>query len=142
MLPRQWQSICLKIMIKTKMQLTVAQLPIDMAFSATGKNGIKVMGSPFYVEDVKMISGSYVYDTVQVTPIATGSMNYGSKFVHTYSKLNISGSATAAFTPSTSSAAAGGSLGLPHTMSFTVNVGTNINQWQLWADNAVNILEI
>lgn len=112
--------------------------------STAGGTGCTLQGRDagivlFNVEDVNMSAGSYVYGTVQVTPIATGWMSYGSKFVHTYDKPSLSGSATFNFTPSASTE---GSLGFLHTMSFTVNVDSNAVQWPLWADNDVNILEI
>lgn len=92
----------------------------------------------FNVEDDKLDVGSYVYGTVQVTPISTGWMEFGSKFVHTYSTENLSGSAYISFTPSISTS---GSLGLEYTMSYTVTASTTVSQWQRWADNAVNIYE-
>ena len=118
----------------------------DYYLSTTGGTGCTLQGRNtgivlFNVEDVKLSAGDYVFGTVQVTPRITGWMEFGSKFVHTYTTANISGRATASFAPSTSSAAAGGSLALPHTMTFTVNVSSGTSQWQLWADNAVKIQE-
>lgn len=98
----------------------------------------------FKVEDSRLSTASDkpIYGTVQVTPTATGWMEFGSKFVHTYAKANVSGSARVSFTPSTAAAAAGGSLDLAHTMSFTVKVDSRTGQWQRWADNAVHITEL
>lgn len=111
--------------------------------TSTGGDGCTVQGRDagivlFNVEDDKLSEGSYVYGTVQVTPIALGWMEFGSKFVHTYTSTNISGSATYSYTPSIS---ATGSLGLSYTNSYTVNVSSSTSSWQRWVDNAVNIYE-
>lgn len=97
----------------------------------------------FNVEDHRLSTASDkpIYGTVQVTPTTTGWMEFGSKFVHTYTTINVGGSATFSFTPSTA-VAAGSSLNLAHTMSFKVDVGSETNQWQLWTDNAVKITEV
>ena len=111
--------------------------------SSAGGTGCTVQGRDagivlFNVEDDKLTVGSYVYGTVQVTPIATGWMEFGSKFVHTYTTTDVSGSATFSYTPSISTT---GSLGLSYTNSFTVNVSNSTGNWQRWVDNAVNIYE-
>lgn len=112
--------------------------------SSAGGTGCTVQGRDkgivlFNVEDDKLEKGNYVYGTVQVTPIITGWMEFGSKFVHTYTSQNYSGSATYSFTPSIS---ATGSLGLSYTNSYTVNVSNETNCWQLWADNATDIYDV
>ncbi len=112
--------------------------------SSTSGNGCTVQGRDagivlFNIEDDNLSSGSYVYGTVQVEPISTGWMEYGSKFVHTYTSFNISGSASCSFTPSASVSGAGGGLGLAYTMTYLVNVSSSTSQWQIWADNAVNL---
>lgn len=95
----------------------------------------------FNVEDINLSAGNYIYGTVQVEPITAGRMEFGSKFIHTYTSPGISGSATVSFTPSASSAAEGGSLGLPHTMSFAVDRKAGTRQRQIWADGGVDIPE-
>ncbi len=112
--------------------------------SSTGGTGCTVQGRDkgivlFNVEDDKLEKGNYVYGTVQVTPIITGWMEFGSKFVHTYATLNATGSATYSYTPSIS---ANGSLGLSYTNSYTVTISGDINTWQLWADNATDIYDV
>lgn len=112
--------------------------------SSTSGKGCTVQGRDtgivlFNIEDDKLSSGDYVYGTVQVEPISSGWMEYGSKFVHTYTSFNITGSASYSFTPSASISGVGGSLGLSYTKTFSVNVSTSTNQWQMWTDNAVNI---
>lgn len=111
--------------------------------SSAGGTGCTVQGRDsgiilFNVEDDKLTEGSYVYGTVQVTPTNTGWMEFGSKFVHTYMTVNLSGSATLSYTPSISTT---NSLGLSYTKSYTVTVDSDTSQWQLWTDNAVNIYE-
>ncbi len=94
----------------------------------------------FNIEDDKLNSGEYAYGTVQVEPLAEGWMDYGSKYVHTYTTFLFEGSASFAFGPSISiSDSDGGSLGLSYTFGYTVSVGTNTSKWQIWADNAVNL---
>ncbi len=92
----------------------------------------------FNIEDDKLNSGEYAYGTVQVEPLAEGWMDYGSKYVHTYTSVLVSGSASPSFAPSIS-VSDGGSLGLAHTSGYAVSVGTNTSKWQIWADNAVNL---
>lgn len=94
----------------------------------------------FNVEDSDLDKGEYTYGTVQVTPKKSGWMEYGSKFVHTYTSLLVSGSATVSFSPSPSLSSQGEStLGVSGNFGFTVNVGSQTKQWQIWADNAVNL---
>lgn len=94
----------------------------------------------FNLEDDKLKSGDYAYGTVRVTPSTGGTLEYGSKFVHTYTSLLVSGSASYSFAPSASLSASGeASLGLSYTMGYTVNVGSTTNKWQLWADNATSL---
>lgn len=112
--------------------------------SATGGDGCTVQGRDagivlFNVEDDKLFSGDYIYGTVQVEPISSGWMEYGSKFVHTYTSFNVSGSASYSFTPSASVSGTGGGLGLSYTKTYLVNVSSSTSQWQLWADNAVDL---
>lgn len=112
--------------------------------SAAGGTGCTLQGRDtgivvFNVEDVKQSSGSYVYGTVQVEPIATGEMEFGSKFIHTYTSEGIVGDAYVSYIPSVSPSAMGGSLGLPHTMSFSVDGNAVTNQRPFWADGVINI---
>ena len=112
--------------------------------STAGGNGCTVQGRDagivlFNIEDDKLSSGDYVYGTVQVEPIAGGWMEYGSKFVHTYTSFDVSGSASYSFTPSISVSSTGCSLGLSYTKTYTVTVSPSTSQWQMWADNAVNL---
>lgn len=112
--------------------------------SSAGGDGCTVQGRDagivlFNVEDDKMSSGDYVYGTVQVEPLQTGWMEFGSKYVHTYTSLFVSGSASYSYVTSASASAVGAGLGLSYTKTYTVNVSTDTNQWQIWADNAVNI---
>lgn len=112
--------------------------------SATGGGGCTVQGRDagivlFNIEDDKLSSGDHIYGTVQVEPISSGWMEYGSKFVHTYTSFNVSGSASYSFTPSASASGTGGGLGLSYTKTYLVNVSSSTSQWQLWADNAVNL---
>lgn len=114
--------------------------------SSAGGDGCTVQGRDtgivlFNVEDDKLFSGDYVYGTVQVEPLTTGWMAFGSKFVHTYTSYNVTGSATHSYISSASVSADGGSLGLSYTKTYTVNVDSETSQWQRWVDNAVNIYE-
>lgn len=94
----------------------------------------------FNVEDETIGTGDYLYGTVQIEPLTTGWMEFGSKFVHTYTTINVSGSANFSYSPSVQVFLSGsGSLNLAHTMGFVVNVGTSTNSWEMWTDNAVNI---
>lgn len=112
--------------------------------SVTGGGGCTVQGRDvgivlFNIEDDKLSSGDHIYGTVQVEPISSGWMEYGSKFVHTYTSFNVSGSASYSFTPSASVSGSGGGLGLSYTKTYLVNVSSSTSQWQLWADNAVDL---
>lgn len=130
--------------------LDYVSLEWDTAFasyylSSAGGDGCTVQGREtgivlFNVEDDQLSSGDYVYGTVQVEPITGGWMEFGSKFVHTYTSLNVSGSASYAYVSSASASAVGGSLGLSYTKTYTVNVDSETHQWQRWADNAVSVL--
>ena len=94
----------------------------------------------FNLEDDKLSSGGYTYGTVRVDPIANGWMEFGSKFVHTYTSLFLSGTASASFGSSAEIKASGDySLGLSHTMGFTLTVSSTTNEWKIWEDNAVNL---
>lgn len=112
--------------------------------SSAGGEGCTVQGREagivlFNVEDNQLGNGDYVFGTVQVEPISGGWLEFGSKFLHTYTSFAVSGSASYSFVPSASISQTGASLGLSYTNSFTVNVSTTTNKWQIWADNAVNI---
>lgn len=86
----------------------------------------------FNVEDNKLKNGKSTYGTVQVTPIKKATLNFGSKYVHTYTSFIFGGSASYSFSPSASLDAAGiPSLGLSYTYGFKVNVSSNTSQWQL-----------
>lgn len=94
----------------------------------------------FNVEDSDLDKDEYTYGTVQVTPTKSGSMEFGSKFVHTYTSLLVSGSATYSFSPSATLNSLGvATLGVSGNYGFTVSVGSTTNQWQIWTDNAVNL---
>lgn len=94
----------------------------------------------FNVQDQDLDKDDYTYGYVIVSPKKSGWMEYGSKFVHTYTKYIIGGSASASFAPSVSIGANGeASLNLEYTMGFTVTLGVNTGQWQLWDDNAVDL---
>lgn len=94
----------------------------------------------FNIEDKKLDKGEYTYGTVQVKPKKSGWMEYGSKYVHTYTSLLVSGSATYSFSPSATLNSLGvATLGVTGNYGFTVNVSSQTNQWQIWTDNAVNL---
>lgn len=94
----------------------------------------------FNVEDVSLDKGEYTYGTVQVTPTKSGWLEYGSKFVHTYTSLGVSGSVSYNFAPSATLSSLGeATLGVAGNFGFTANVSSKTNKWQMWADNAVNI---
>lgn len=95
----------------------------------------------FNVQDSDLKKGESAYGTVQVKPTKKNtSIEYGSKFVHTYTKLLVSGSASYSFASSISLNAKGdASLGISNNYGFTVNVGSKTNKWQIWADNAVKV---
>ena len=94
----------------------------------------------FNVEDSDLDKGEYTYGTVQVTPTKSGWMEFGSKFVHTYTSLLVSGSASYSFAPSATLNSLGvATLGVSGNYGFTVNVSSTTNEWQIWTDNAVNL---
>lgn len=96
----------------------------------------------FNVEDKNLKKGEYTYGTVQVSPSPTksGTLRYGAKFVHTYTSLLVTGSATISFTPSASIDGDGSySLGLSYTNSFTVNISSKTSKWQRWIPNSVSV---
>lgn len=94
----------------------------------------------FNVQDGDLKKGEYSYGTVQVKPIKSGWLEFGSKYVHTYTELVASGTASYSFAPSASISASGDfSLGLSSTYGFTVSVTGNTSKWQIWSDNAVKL---
>lgn len=94
----------------------------------------------FNVQDNDLDKNESTYGYVIVSPKKTGWMEYGSKYVHTYTKFLFGGSASASFSPSTEVSDSGEmSLNLAYTMGFTVTVGANTAQWQIWNDNAVDL---
>ena len=104
--------------------------------TVAGRNDGIVM---FNLEDEKLGNGDSCYGTVRVNPISVGTMEFGSKFVHTYTGIAITGvSASWSFGPSAELAASGEmSLGLAYTFGFSVSLGSSTQSWNLWADNAV-----
>ncbi len=94
----------------------------------------------FNIQDEDLKKGEYTIGTVEVSPIKSGDLEYGSKFVHTYTSLLVSGSASYNMVSSASvDTLPKASLGLSHTKTYTVNVSSKTNQWQLWTDNAVTL---
>ena len=94
----------------------------------------------FNLEDDNLSAGEYSYGTVRVEPVVDGWMEFGSKYVHTYTSLLLAGSASYSFQPSATLLANGiPALGLTYTKGYTVTIDAQTNQWQIWADNAVNI---
>ena len=94
----------------------------------------------FNVEDGKLKKGTYTYGTVNVTGKRGTTLEFGSKYVHTYTSFNVSGSASFSFSPSSALKASGeASLGLSYTYGYKVNLGTKTHKWQIWTDNAVTI---
>lgn len=94
----------------------------------------------FNVQDGDLKNGEYTFGTVQVDPKKSGWLEFGSKYVHTYTSIVATGSASYSFAPSASISASGDfSLGLSSTYGFTVNVSGTTSKWQIWADNAVKL---
>lgn len=92
----------------------------------------------FNVQDGDLKKGNYAYGTVQVKPIKSGWLEFGSKYVHTYTGFAVTGTASYSFSPSASLSASGDiSLGLTSTYGFTVSVTGHAQKWQIWSDNAV-----
>lgn len=90
----------------------------------------------FNVEDQKLKKGKMSYGTVGVHADQNGALNYGSKYVHTYSDFLVTGTASTSYSPSFNLLQSGDfSLGLTYTFGFTVNVSTQTSKWQIWADN-------
>ncbi|MBQ7862260.1 MAG: hypothetical protein IJ349_08680 [Clostridia bacterium] len=85
-----------------------------------------------------MGKGDYTYGTVQVQLTKLGTLNYGSKFTHTYTSLTASGSVSHEFKSSAEVKSDGsGSLGLTYTRGYVVNLGSKTNSWEIWADNTL-----
>ncbi len=94
----------------------------------------------FNVEDESMNSGDYTYGTVIITPTEAGWLEFGSKYVHTYTLSDVSGSASFAFKPAVELSTSGeASLNVSGNYGFTVNVDNYTEEWSLWEDNAVDI---
>lgn len=87
------------------------------------------------VQDGDLKKGDYSYGTVQVKPIKSGWLEFGSKYVHTYTGFAVTGTASYSFSPSASFSASGDiSLGLTSTYGFTVSVTGHAQKWQIWSD--------
>ncbi len=94
----------------------------------------------FNVQDNDLDKDEYASGYVIVTPHKLGWMEYGSKYVHTYSKYLWGGSVSYSFAPSATVSANGDwSLNLAHTMGFTATISSTTEMWQIWTDNAVDI---
>lgn len=94
----------------------------------------------FNLEDNQLNAEDSAYGTVRVYRDASGWLNFGSSFVHTYTEQNASGSSTFVFKPSIQvSEEKGIGLGLDYTYSYTVNTSSVTTQWTLWTDNAVSL---
>ncbi len=92
----------------------------------------------FNVEDSKLKKNTYTYGSVNVKAQSGKWLNFGSKYVHTYTSFLVSGEASYAFSPSSALKSSGeGSLGLSYTFGYKVNVGTNTSKWQIWTDNSI-----
>lgn len=94
----------------------------------------------FNIQDNKLDNGTYTYGTVRVRKIygQHGEMEFGTKFVHTFKKLLLTGSVSTSFSPSIDLQNSGEySLGLTYTYGYVVNYDFNTDVWQLWNDNAV-----
>ncbi len=98
----------------------------------------------FNVEDDELINGETASGSVRIDPLKSGTMPFGSKYVHSYNTLTpTGGSATVSFGNSASLAATGEvSLGLTYTYGFTVSFTSNTESWQRWTENTANILMI
>ncbi len=96
----------------------------------------------FNLEDDELVDGASSHGTVRVDPIANRTMEFGSKFVHTYHTTSVTGgSATSTFDIGVDLLEQGLlSLGLSHTMGFEVTVGTNVEQWQSWAESSIDLV--
>lgn len=93
----------------------------------------------FNVQDGDLDKGESTYGTVEVMPSGRGTMEFGSKYVHTYTGVDISaGTASYSFSPSASLSASGEmSLGIAGNYGFSVTVTGRTKKWQIWADNAL-----
>lgn len=94
----------------------------------------------FNVEDSKLKKGTFTYGTVNVTGRRGTTLEIGSKYVHTFTRFVISGSASYSFVPS-ATLNANGDIGLnvSQNMGYQVNVSSTIDKWQIWTDNAITI---
>lgn len=93
----------------------------------------------FNVEDDELFSGGSTYGTVRVTKIKSGGLDIGSKFTHTYATKSTTTTASTQFVNSASLGTESSSLGLSYTQSYIVNTSTNVEQWDLWADNTITL---
>lgn len=97
----------------------------------------------FNLDDSELKKGDYCYGTVRVDPVQNGTMEFGSKFTHIYTSINLGGSANWGFSPSAQLASNGiATLGFSYTFGYSVTVGTGAEQWSLWTDNAVTFSNI
>ena len=93
----------------------------------------------FNIEDDKLNKGGSTFGTVQVQPTSYGTMEYGSKFTHTYIMTTAtSGTASTSYGNSATLKANGeDALGLTYTYGYKVNLSSTTVKWHLWNDNAV-----
>ena len=94
----------------------------------------------FNLEDDKMGFSEYTAGTVVVSPIKSGTMEFGSKFVHTYTEsATESSTASTNFVASASLGSNGLSLGLSYTEGYVVTTNYYTATWQKWADNQTTV---
>lgn len=94
----------------------------------------------FNVQDRDLDDGKYTYGTVRVTPKKRGTMEFGSKYVHTYTGLLVTGTASYSFSPSLSLSSKGEfTLGVEANYGFSVSLSGQAKKWQIWTDNALYI---
>lgn len=90
----------------------------------------------FNLEDDKLKAGDSAIGTIQVTPIVAGTMEYGSKFTHTYTATETTSTASHQFVVGITDP---DSLNLSYTYTYTVTTNEVTRQWELWQDNAVTM---
>lgn len=84
----------------------------------------------FNLEDDKLKAGDSAIGTIQVTPIVAGTMEYGSKFTHTYAETEGVSTASTRFVTSSYQT---------YTYTYSVTVNENTSCWSLWQDNSVTM---
>lgn len=132
-------------------ELDLASLEWDTAYAkyylSNGDNTISTVKGKntgivvFNIEDSKLKKGTLTYGTVQVTPLKRGELEFGSKFVHTYSVISIeAASLNFSYVNSKTLKDRGeDSLGRSYTFGFTVSVSGKTKEWSRWVDNAVTL---